>query len=60
MSLISTPHSVRRVVNFHAARLGAALSVLHVAVEPPGIMGVDTTVLFAKLRGAAGPYMPFG
>ena len=31
---------------------------LHVAVEPSEIKRADATVLFAKLGGATGPYIP--
>ena len=39
-------------------RLGAVLSIPHVAVEPSKIMRVDAIVLLAKLGGATGPYLP--
>ena len=41
----------------HVVRLGAVLSILHVAVGPLKIMRVGAIVLFAKLGGATGPYL---
>ena len=57
LSLISTPHLVHRVEHFHAVRLGAVLSSLHVALKPRRL-GLGELMLTCCLLSWAGQRAP--